>query len=150
MKKKKISAASIKNLLIMYLAISKIHYWIEVVREMIEQDIAMSSMEVLNRATNRELPIIMVAICFIIMDSAKGKLYVKLILGYLITVGAYTAYLFTARFILGLFFTVTNPNWWIVYLNFTISFFVVGIALNVKRHVKGRFMQKEDEGDLAQ
>jgi len=126
---------SAKSLIIMYLAISKIHNWIDTIREMVEADVAVSSLEVLNRTINRDLPIIMVAVCFLIMDSVKGKLYKKMALGFIITVAAYTAYIFSMRVILGLFFTVADTNWLLFYMNFTISFFAAAIVLNIKKYI---------------
>jgi len=142
MEKKKISIVSMKSLIIMYLAISKIHYWIDIIREMAAEDVAISSIMVLNRTINRDLPIIMVAICFLIMETKKGKLYKKLILGFIITVSAYTIYTFTLRFILGLFFTLADTTWWLFYMNFTISFFAAGIVLNIKKWI---YKKKEDK-----
>jgi len=149
MKKKKTSIISFKSLVIMYLAISKIHYWVDVIREMAEADVAIASIDVLNRAINRDLPIIMVAICFLIMDSKKGKLYKKLILGYIITVVAYTAYTFTLRFILGFFFTIADTTWWLFYMNFTISFFAAGIVLNIKKWIYKKQEANEDKENEA-
>jgi len=145
MKKKKTSIVSMKSLIIMYLAISKIHYWIDIIREMAAADVAISSVIILNRTINRDLPIIMVAICFLVMDTKKGKLYKKLILGYIITVAAYTAYTFILRFILNLFFTLADTTWWLFYMNFTISFFAAGIVLNIKKWIYRRNEDKENK-----
>ena len=143
MRSKLSSIVSLKSLLIMYLAISKIQYWIEVVRGMWEAE-AIVAIDILNRVTNRDLLIVMVAICFLAIDSSEGNIIKKLVLGYLITVVGYTIYLLAMRTLLGLFFTLTEPTWWVVYLNFTINFFVAGIVLHIKKYAAKRYEEKEN------
>jgi len=143
MKTKATKIISLKSLLIMYLAVSKIQYWIETFRGMWQAG-TLDAIDILNRVTNRDLLIVMVAICFLVIDSSNGNILKKLVLGYLITVAGYTAYLLLMRALLNIFFTLTEPTWWLIYLNFTINFFVAGIVLNIKKYVVKRFGDKED------
>ena len=122
----------------MYLAISKIQYWVEIIRSLWGTE-ALVAIDILNRVTNRDLLIVMVAICFLVIDSSEGNLFKKLVVGYLITVIGYTIYLFLVRALLSLFFRLYDPTWWLIYLNFTINFFVAGIVLNIKKYVVKKY-----------
>jgi len=139
MKKRKWSG--LKEGIILYLAISKIMYWMSIVGEMAQHDFEGALPYVLDRIANRDLPIILVIICLIILDRINGNHYVKLAIGYAGFIGVVFIYTVTMQWIFegslweGLLFFRDS------FVGFTIQFVIISVLLSLKE----RFMKKVED-----
>ena len=118
----------------MYLAISKILYWVNTIGEIAQSDFDGVGMRVLSRALGREIPIILVVTCIILIDVMKGKLLIKIVIGYVASLGAILLY----YSFLGLLWQ--TPPGLADYINqivgFTIQYAIVSVALTIKYYFK--------------
>jgi len=128
----------------MYLAISKILYWIDSIGEVVTQsDLEGAGMLALNRVISRELPIILVVVCIIIIDMSKGKLLVKLVIGYVVSLASISLYIFIMNHLvfqmpLGLEVYIDNA------VGFTIYYAIISVILSVKYHLKDKLKESSE------
>ena len=132
MKKRKWSG--LKDGLIMYLAISKIMYWINVVAGMAQNDFEEALPFVIDRILTQDLPIILVVACMVVIDRSKGKIHTKLAIGYVAFIGISFVYTVAIQWIFqgdpmgGVLFFGRQ------FVGFTIQYVVITVILEVKEH----------------
>ena len=137
-KKKQKKWTGLKEGIIMYLAISKIFYFQGMIEEMTQNDWEGALPILIDRVLNRDLPLILVIACLVIIDMSKGKFYIKLAIGYVAYIGIILAYsvamawLFQGDPMEGLLFFREQ------FLGFTIQFAIIAVILDIKE----RFMKK--------
>ena len=130
--------ATLKDIIITYLAVSKILMWMDTLTEATGQELAGAGVQVMMRALDRDLPLIIVTVLFVLTDKLKGNLWIKLGVGYVAAVAFLMAYVF----IMDLFFG-RQPGAYIgMFIGFSISFVIVTIILNLKYHFKEKISQK--------
>ena len=147
-KKKRKKWSGLKEGIIMYLAISKIFYWMNNIGELAQRDWEGAGEFVLDRILNQDLPIILVVACLVIIDMVEGKFYIKLAIGYvayLIIVVVYSTvvnWIFQGEPIDGLVFFREH------FLGFTIQFAIVALILELKERFMNKVKDKpEDESE---
>ena len=139
MKKRKWSG--LKEGIILYLAISKIFYWMNIVGEMAQNDFEAAWPFLIDRIVTRDLPIILVVTCLVIIDMSKGNTHLKLAIGYV----AYIAILFAYSVTVQWFFEGYPMAGILLFRDqfvvFTIQFAIIAVILEIKEH----FMKKVKE-----
>lgn len=143
--KKKRNWSKLKEGIILYLAISKILYWINTVGEMSQGNLGNAWPVIINRILNQDLPLILVIITLVLIDMSKGKHYLKLFIGYL----GYLVVLFLYTLIVqqifqgswGLGFAVFGSLFW----EFTLQFVIISVVLSLKEYFTGKVKEKPEK-----
>ena len=133
--------STIKDGLFLYLAISKILYWINTITEVMQSDFNGAGILILNRVSTRELPTLFVVICLILIDVEKGNFFLKLAIAYIASLTALFSYLF----ILSLFMHIGTTSYWNMFVGFTFNFVIVAVILNIKYHFMEKMKKTPDE-----
>jgi len=145
MKKRKWSG--LKEGIILYLAISKILYWMNLVEEMAQSDFEGVWLVVIDRILTRDLPIILVVACLVIIDMSKGNHYLKLAIGYVVYVGILFVYLAATQWIFQ-----GDPMAGILlfrgsFVGFTIQYVIISAVLSLKEHFIEKAKETPEETD---
>jgi len=130
--------AGLKAGIIMYLAISKIFYWQNMIVELLQSDLENAWSLVLDRLLTQDLPLILVIACLVVIDMSKGKIHIKLAIGYVAYIGILFVYAVALQWIFQ-----NNPMEGVLFFRdsfvaFTIQFAIIGVILEIKEH----FMKK--------
>jgi len=139
MKKQKWTFA--KTALITYLAASKILYWIDAASEMIQSDIGGARIAIFIRVIGRDLPLILAVIGFVFIHRSKGRLWIKLIIGYGATIFILFLYLFI-MVSLGRIYLASSPLYLFAY--YSVSYIVISLVLIGKDFMKRRAKAEEN------
>lgn len=145
MNKKKSKWSGLKEGIILYLAISKIFYWMNLVGEMAQADFEGAWPFIIDRVLNQDLPIILVITALIIIDRLKGNLYVKLVIGYV----AYIAIIFVYNIVINWIFG-DGPMEGIrsfgnLFLIVTAQFIIISIILSFKERLMKTVKDEPEE-----
>ncbi|MCL2587964.1 MAG: hypothetical protein FWD84_00990 [Oscillospiraceae bacterium] len=133
MKKQK-KWSNLKDGIIMYLAISKIMYWIGTFGEMAQNGFENAGMIFLERVLSQDLPLILVIVCIVIIESSKANFWIKNAMGYVAYNGILFAYFVATAWIFGGDPAVGAMNFGGQFLGFTIQFIIIGVILHGKEH----------------
>ena len=134
----------------MYLAISKIFYWFNVIGELARNDWEDAGTFVINRILNQDLPIILVVACLVIIDMSKGKFWTKIAIGYVAYIGILVVYSVSMAWIFdgdpmaGLTFFRDS------FVTFTIQFAIIAVILQIKESFMKKVKETPAEGDEEQ
>ena len=143
MQKKKDKWLSIKEVLFVYLALSKIIYWVETVLAMEQSDFGGIGTAVLMRLLNRDLLLILSVIFFLLLDKfiekklKGGNLWKNVLLyavGFVGMIGLTYAYMW----IMSWFFVVNIPSLVTLASNLFVGYIAAMVALNVKYYFKAK------------
>ena len=137
--------SGLKAGIIMYLAISKIFYWMNMVGEMAQNDFENALPILTDRIINQDLPLILVVACLVVIDMSKGKIHTKLAIGYV----AYIGIIFVYSVVIAWIFQ-GDPVTGILlfgqqFVGYTISFVVVAIILELKEHFAKKVKDTPEE-----
>ena len=132
--------ATLQEIIITFLAVSKILMWMDTLSEATAQELAGAGAQVMMRALDRDLPLIIVTVLFVLTGKLKGNLWKKLGLGYVAAV----AFLMTYVFIMDLIFGREPDAYINMLIGFSISFVFVTIFLNLKYYFKEIHGKKTD------
>lgn len=131
----------IKSGIIMYLAITKIMYWMNKIAELSQNNFEGAWPYILERILGQDLPVILVVTCMVIIDMNKGNFYTRIAIGY----GAYMAIVLAYSTTLQLILNRGIENGLAFYreavIFFTLQYAVVVIILSFKE----RFTEKLEE-----
>ena len=134
----------------MYLAISKILYWMTVVGELALNDFEDAWPFVINRILGQDLPVILVIACLVIIDMSKGNIHIKLAIGYVAYIGISFAYMVAMNWIFQ-----GDPMAGVLifgsqFLMFTIQFVIIAVILEMKERLMKKVKEAPEEGDEEQ
>jgi len=135
----------IKDVLLIYLAASKILSWIQSISEMAQSDFSGEigfGILILARVLSADLPNILVAICFVYVDRRKGNPFVKFALLYVLALILMLAYNGTLNWFFGGYLTL--EVYFAIAIGFSINFLIVTSLLLLKRYFKNRFKDTPD------
>jgi len=145
MKNKKWAFA--KSALITFLAASKILNWIDAGFEVIRSDAEVAWFPIVARLIVRDLPIALAVIGFVFIHSSKGRLWIKLIIGYVATIGILFLYLFIAPLIFNM--SIVTPLF-DLFVYYSVSYIAINIFLvgkdMLKKRTKGDEISLTDSG----
>jgi len=133
-----------KSALITFLAASKILNWIDAGFEMIQSDAEVAWFPLFARLIVRDLPIALAVIGFVFIHRSKGRLWIKLIIGYVATIAILFLYLFIAPLIFNM--SIITPLF-DLFVYYSVSYVAINIFLVGKDIFKRR--TKGDEASLA-
>jgi len=140
----------IKEIIVTYLALSKVIYWVDTVGGIEQGGLGAIAEAVLRRLVQRDVLLIVSIIMFfvlekLLMDKLKSSNLMKnvmlYVLGFIGMVGLFYVYLW----VMSWFFEVTFPAPWVIVSNMIIGYCVAMVFLNIKYY----FKDKEKE-NLAQ
>jgi len=129
-----------KTALITYLAISKILYWIDTASDMMQGDPWSAGFAIFARIVVRELPLILAVIGFVFIHKSKGRLWIKLIVGYVTTIAILFSYLFIAPLFINL---VVETPLLELFLYYTVSYVIINLVLMGKDLLKKKTKNEE-------
>jgi len=115
----------VKTALITYLAVSKILYWIDAASDMMQGDLEGAWIAVMIRLMGRDLPLILAVIGFVFIHKSKGRLWLKLILGYAATI----AILFLYLFIMVSIGRIYVRSYFNLFIYYSVSYAVINLVL---------------------
>ena len=125
----------------MYLAISKIFYWMNLIGEMAQRDFEGAWLLVIDRILTQDLPLILVVICLVIIDMSKANHYLKLAVGYVAYMFILLAYMVVVQWI----FQGDPMRGLLVFrdsfIGATMQFVIISVILSLKEY----FMKKVKE-----
>jgi hypothetical protein len=140
MKDKKWS--TVKEVLFTFFAVSKILQWMDNISEATQGgDIADAGAAVLMRVLNRDLPLVLVCVCFVLIDKLKGKYLIKLAIGYAAAVVVILGY----TFVIDLIWGVPREVYFHNFVGFSLSFIPVTIILGIKEYFNIKKAKTADE-----
>ena len=129
---KKSKWALVITILITYLIVSKILYWIDTASGVLQGDFTGAWNAIVIRVLGRDLPLLLAVIGFVLIHKLKGKLWVKIALGYVATVGILFLYIFTLVAI-GMMSVMSYLSLFIYY---TVSYAIINLVLILKDVIK--------------
>jgi len=145
----------IKEILIVYLAVSKVLYWVETVSGVGQSDFGEMSRALLMRLLERDLLLIAVVILFYFLDGLTerklrgGRIWkhvVFYVAGFVGLIGLFYLYIW----IISWFFPMELPVIAVVVSEMIGGYLVVIIAINLKYHFKEREKKTSKEQLLAE
>ena len=122
-----------KTVIITYLAISKILYWIDTASDMMQGDLGGAGFAIFARVVVREMPLILAVIGFSFIHKSKGRLWIKLIVGYVATIAILFSYLFIAPLFINL--VVVTPLF-DLFVYYSVSYAIINLVLIGKDFLK--------------
>jgi len=129
-----------KTALITYLAISKILYWIDTASDMMQGNPWSAWFAIFSRIIVRELPLILAVLGFVFIHKSKGRLWIKLIIGYVATIAILFSYLFIAPLFVNL---VVETPLIELFLYYTTSYIIINLVLMGKDLLKKKTKNEE-------
>jgi len=148
MKPKKWSG--VKEAIIMYLAVSKLLYWINNFAEVIQSDFDGAWQQVLERILTRDLPIILVVACLVVIDRAKGNRYIKLAIGFTAFVGITLVYMVALQWIFQNDPIQGLQTFRESLVILVLQYVVIGVVLELKEHFSSKIKENPPENDENQ
>jgi len=130
----------VKTALITYLAASKILYWIDAASDMMHGDIGGAWVVVILRLIGRDLPLILAVIGFVFIHKSKGRLWIKLIVGYVATISILFLYLFIMVSIGRIYIA---SSYFSLFAYYSVSYAVINVVLLGKNFLKRRAKTEE-------
>jgi len=125
----------IKTAIITYLAASKILYWIDAIQDMMHADIGGAWFAIFARVIVRDLPLVLAVIGFVFLHRSRGRLWIKLIIGYVATIAILFSYIYIMVW-LGRIYLASSPVSLLIY--YSISYVVINLVLLGKDYIKKR------------
>jgi len=135
--------AFFKSTIITYLAFSKILSWIDTASDMMQGDPGRPGgiwFALFVRVIVRDLPLILAVVGFVFIHKSKGRLWIKLIVGYVATIAILFAYLFIAPFFFNL--VVVTPLF-DLFVYYSTSYVIINLVLICKDFLKKRTKAEE-------
>jgi len=132
--------AFFKTALITYLAISKILNWIDTASDLMQGNPGGAGFAIFARLVVRELPLILAVIGFVFIHKSKGRLWVKLIVGYVATITILFAYLFIAPLFINL--VVITPLF-DLFVYYSVSYAIINLVLIGKDFLKKKIKAED-------
>jgi len=132
--------AFFKTALITYLAISKILNWIDTASDLMQGNPGGAGFAIFARVIVRELPLILAVIGFVFIHKSKGRLWIKLIVGYVVIIGILFAYLFIAPLFFNLLIVTPLFDLFVYY---SVSYAVINLVLIGKDLLKKKTKAEE-------
>lgn len=129
----------IKTALITYLAVSKILYWIDAASDMMQGDFGGARVAVIIRIIGRDLPLVLAVIGFVYIHKSRGRLWIKLIIGYAATITILFSYLFIMVSI-GRIYVNSCLN---LYVYYSVSYAIINLVLLGKDFLKRKAKTEE-------
>jgi len=129
----------IKTALITYLAVSKILYWIDAASDMMQGDFGGARVAVIIRIIGRDLPLVLAVIGFVFIHKSRGRLWIKLIVGYAATIAILFSYLFIMVSI-GRIYVTSYLN---LYVYYSVSYAIINLVLLGKDLLKRKAKTEE-------
>ena len=148
MKPKKWSG--VKEGIIMFLAISKIMYWMNIIAEAAQSDFENAWGHIVDRILTRDLPIILVIASIIIIERSKGNRYFKLAVGYVSFITITFIYMIALQWI---FQSDAQQGLQIFresFLILTIQYIVIACILSMKEHFSQKLKENPPENEENQ
>ena len=141
MQTKKPMSKIVIEILLTYLAVSKVIYWVDVVLHAGLGSWQSMLSNVLNRGLERDFPIIIVVILFFcieeyIMKKARGGKAYKIVLTHAICFITLIGMTYLYMFILSLFFEITFPSLLMLVPNMLVGYGVAAVVLELKDRFK--------------
>ncbi|MCL2362861.1 MAG: hypothetical protein FWC73_13735 [Defluviitaleaceae bacterium] len=130
----------VKTALITYLAASKILYWIDAASDMMQADIGGARIAILFRIIGRDLPLVLAVIGFVFIHKSKGRLWLKLIVGYVATITILFSYLFIMEAIGRIYIASSYLS---LFTYYSVSYAVINVVLLGKDFLKRRAKTEE-------
>ena len=125
--------AFIKTAIITYLAISKILNWIDTASGIMQGNPGGAGFAIFARVIVRELPLILAVIGFVFIHKSKGRLWMKLIIGYVVIITILFAYLFIAPLFFNLLIVTPLIDLFVYY---SVSYVIINLVLIGKDFLK--------------
>jgi len=116
----------LKTAIITYLAASKILYWIDTASDMMQGGPGATWFAIFARLVVRELPLILAVVGFVLIHKSKGRLWIKLIVGYIVTIAILFSYLFIAPLFINL--VVVTPLFEL-FVYYSVSYAAINLVL---------------------
>jgi len=129
-----------KTAIITFLAVSKMLNWIDTAFEVIRSDASGAWFVIFSRIVVRDLPIVLAVIGFVLVHRSKGRLWIKLIIGYVATISILFLYLFIAPLIINM--RIETPLFEL-FLYYSVSYVAINIVLVGKDLLKKRTKSEE-------
>ena len=127
----------LKKMLFAYLAISKILYWINNVMRVAQNDFESVGRFVITRLLTLDIFIIACVVLAYFIDKHVKNTIIQIVIAY----AAFLGLIFIQGLVIIHFFSAGEAVFQIIFgleffVNFTITFFVVGIVMTIKDHMK--------------
>lgn len=129
-----------KTAIITYLAVSKILNWIDTVSDMMQWNPGGAGFAIFVRLIARELPLIFAVIGFVFIHKSKGRLWIKLAVGYVVTIGILFSYLFIAPLFFNLLIVTPLFDLFVYY---SASYVIINLVLIGKDFLKKKTKAEE-------
>lgn|GEM_PF-1463452 len=129
-----------KTAIITYLAASKILNWIDKGLDVMQSDAEGARFAIIARLIVRELPLILAVVGLVFVHKSKGRLWIKLMVGYVATIAILFAYLFIAPFFFNLL--VVTPLF-DLFMYYTVSYVILNLVLIGKSFLKTKTKTEE-------
>jgi len=129
-----------KTALITYLAISKILNWIDTASDVMQGGPGNAGFAIFARLVVRELPLILAVIGFVFIHKSKGRLWIKLIVGYVATIAILFSYLFIAPLFINL---VVETPLFDLFVYYSMSYVIINLVLIGKDLLKKKTKNEE-------
>ena len=126
--------AWVKTILITYLAVSKILYWIDAASDVLQGDMGGAWISVVMRIIGRDGPLLLAVIGFVAIHKTRGRLWIKLIVGYGATIGILFSYLF----IMVSLGRISVMSYFNLFVYYSVSYAVINLVLLGKDLIKRR------------
>lgn len=122
----------VKTVLITYLVIAKMLFWIDTASGMMQGDMSGAWNAILMRFIGWDFPLLLAVIGFVAIHKLKGRLWVKLALGYLAT----NAILFLYIFIMVAIGMISVMSYFNLFIYYTVSYIIINSVLILKDYLK--------------
>jgi len=129
----------VKTAFITYLAVSKILTWIDAASDMMQGDVGGARVAIIIRLIGRDLPLILAVIGFVFIHKSKGRLWLKLILGYVATI----AILFLYLFIMVSLGRISVMSYFNLFVYYSVSYAIINLVLIGKDFLKKKAKTEE-------
>jgi len=130
----------IKTAIITYLAASKVLYWIDAAQGMVQSDLGGAWIAIFVRVMVRDLPLVLAVIGFVFIHRSKGRLWLKLIIGYVATITTLFSYIYIMVWT-GRMYLASSPFYLLAY--YSVSYIVINLVLLGKDFLKRRAKTEE-------
>ena len=130
----------VKTILITYLAVSKILYWIDAASDVLQGDVGGAWISIVIRIIGRDGPLLLAVIGFVAIHKTRGRLWIKLIIGYAATISILFSYLFI-MVSLGRIYVTSYFNLFVYY---SVSYGVINVVLLLKDLIKRKTKTEEN------
>jgi len=129
----------VKAAFITYLAVSKILTWIDAASDMMQGDMGGARVAIIIRIIGRDLPLLFAVIGFVFIHKSKGRLWLKLILGYVATI----AILFLYLFVMVSLGRISVTSYFNLFVYYSVSYAIINLVLLGKDFLKKKAKTEE-------